>query len=342
MTIQEQLDEYICSMTFTCPAGREHAFGGHVHVVHAGQVLFSRGYGYRDLESNQPNTCDTSFRIGSATKQFTAAAILVLEESQMLSVSDSIEMHIPEYPAIGADLTIHQLLTHTSGLLSYTDIESVMQTEHKERTPMQLVETFWDKPLVFAPGTRYQYSDSGYAILGLLIERISGRSYADFLRDAIFEPAGLLNTRVGDAEQAHDRAEGYTLELGKFVAAEPVAMSVPYAAGAVRSTSSDLARWHAQLLSSTILNETSTAKLYEVEREGYAYGWQVREAGGSRHVSHTGGIKGFLTYYLRILERDLVIVVWSNNMAVPSAPIEEFESIVRFAEGAALHQMFDR
>ena len=147
---------------------------------------------------------------------------------------------------------------------------------------------------------------------------------------------------MGDDEQAHDRAEGYTLEHGSFVKAESVAMSVPYAAGAVRSTSRDLARWHEQLSKNTILNETSTAKLYEVERENYAYGWQVREDGGYRRVSHTGGIKGFLTYYLRVLERDLVIVVWSNNMAVPSAPIEEFESIVRFAEGAALLEMSRR
>tara|TARA_R110002073_G_scaffold336295_1_gene531834 strand:- start:31279 stop:32055 length:777 start_codon:yes stop_codon:yes gene_type:complete len=143
--------------------GETHAFSGYVHLVQGETVLYSRGFGFRDREAKALNTANTSFRIGSVTKQFTAAAILKLEQEGKLSVDDTVKKHIADYPEVGANLTIHQLLTHTAGVPSYTEIQEVMEQRDQALTPLQLLKTFWDKPLEFAPGSKWKYSNSGFA-----------------------------------------------------------------------------------------------------------------------------------------------------------------------------------
>ena len=297
------------------------AFSGYVLVTQHDQPIFSQGYGFADRARKLPNTADTSFRVGSVTKQFTAAAILKLEQEGKLSVTDPIGKHLPEYPAPGKDLTLHQLLTHTSGIPNFTEDPAIMARKAQHYSPAELLALFWNKPLEFPAGTRFHYSNSNYDVLGAIIERVSGKPYATYLADELFVPAGLLRTVVGDAESATDRAEGYQIDGDKIVLADPVDMSGPYAAGAVRSTASDLARWHRALSGDSILDATSRAKLIKPALADYAYGWVVRTVEKRSVLWHNGGIDGFTTSYWRLPEADLVVVVWSNVVNVDADPI---------------------
>jgi D-alanyl-D-alanine carboxypeptidase len=297
------------------------AFSGYVLVAQHDKPIFSRGYAVSDREKHTPNTADTSFRVGSVTKQFTAAAILRLEQDGKLSVNDPISKHLPEYPAVGKDVTIHQLLTHTSGIPSYTDDPAIMSRRAQRFTVPQLLALFWDKPLVFAPGSRFAYSNSGYIVLGAIIESASGKPYATYLAETLFLPAGMTRTVVGDAESATDRAEGYQLAGDKLEPADPIDMSVPYAAGAVRSTANDLVRWHRALEGDQILGAAAKAKLYKPALNDYAYGWVAKEVEQRPTVRHGGGIDGFSTMYWRVPAADLVVVAWSNVLGVAAEPV---------------------
>lgn len=297
------------------------AYSGYVLVAQHDQPLFSRGYAAADRDKHSPNTADTSFRVGSVTKQFTAAAILRLEQDGLLSVNDPIGKHLAEYPAVGKDITIHQLLNHTSGIPSYTDDPAIMARRAKRFSVSDLLATFWDKPLVFAPGSRFAYSNSGYIVLGAIIERVSGKPYATYLNETLFAPAGMIRTVVGDAESATDRAEGYKLEGGKIAPADPIDMSLPYAAGAIRSTANDLVRWHRALAGDSILGPAAKEKLYKPGFNNYAYGWVVQDVEKRRTVLHGGGIDGFSTIYWRVPESDLVVVAWSNVVGIAPEPV---------------------
>lgn len=297
------------------------AFSGYVLVAQHDQPIFSQAYGLADRDRKLPNTADTSFRVGSVTKQFTAAAILRLEQDGKLSVADSIGKHVPEYPAPGKDITIHQLLTHTSGIPNFTEDVSLLARKTQRVAPMELLATFWNKPLDFAPGSDFSYSNSGYAVLGVIIERASGKPYATYLAETLFVPAGMTRTVVGDAEQAADRAEGYQVKGGAIVAADPIDLSLPYAAGAVRSTANDLVRWHRALSGDLILGAAARAKLYQAGKSGYAYGWVALDIQGKRTVWHNGGIDGFSTIYWRVPDADLVVVAWSNVLEATADPI---------------------
>lgn len=312
--LQAQLTPYIES--FGKGWGDAFRFSGYVLVTHGTDYIYAQGFGYTDRQAKAAGTLDTSFRIGSVTKQFTAAAILALEEEGKLSVADPISKHIPEYPAAGRNITIHQLLTHTSGIPNYTTFSEVMSSREKARTVSELLAAFWDKPLDFAPGSEFRYSNSGYAVLGAIIERASGMSYGDYVQARLFDRARLGRTVYGDAEGDKSRALGYETKGRELVPATPISMSVAYAAGGIRSSAQDLYRWHVALSDGRVLSQTSIAKLYTPEKQGYAYGWVVGEQSGHRTVSHDGGIDGFLTSYIRVPDADLAVIVLANTMSV--------------------------
>jgi CubicO group peptidase (beta-lactamase class C family) len=293
--------------------GIEHrAFNGYVLVTQGERVLFGRGWGYANRATRQAPGPDTSFRAGSVTKQFTAAAILKLEQDGKLAVEDTVARHLPDFRGPARDVTIHQLLTHTAGVPSYTSDPAVLARKADQFTVDALLALFRDRPLEFSPGTSYTYSNSGYALLGAIIERASGTSYARYLEQALFRPAQMLRTEVGDAIGVRDRAEGYQLVAGRIEPADPIDMSLPYAAGAVRSTANDLARWHRALQGDAILGSAARAKLYRVERDHYAYGWLVQEIKTRRTVWHNGAIDGFHAVLWRIPDADVAVIAWSN------------------------------
>jgi len=287
-------------------------FSGFLLVAQHDQILFAKGYGYANEATRHPPTADTSFRIGSVTKQFTAAAILQLEQAGKLSVDAKVSAYLPDYPGPGKDVTLAQLLSHTAGIPSYTENAQLWDKRGAKISVRGLLETFWMQPLEFPPGTKHQYSNSGYIILGAIIERVSGMSYADYLRTHLFVPAGLAHTEVGDAVGAADRAEGYELAHHAHVAAHAIDMSFPFAAGAVRSTANDLVKWHRALSGDTILNAVEREKLYKPWLDRYAFGWMTDEVEGHPVVMHNGGIDGFQTSYWRSLDADVVVVAWTN------------------------------
>jgi CubicO group peptidase (beta-lactamase class C family) len=316
--LKSQLPPYVASVG----AGEAaRAFSGYVLVAQRDEVLYSQAFGFADRAKQRVATADTSFRIGSVTKQFTAAAILRLEQDGKLSVDDKVSKHLPEFPGPGKDVTIHQLLTHTSGVMNFTQDPNILARKHEKRTVAELLALFWDKPLDFPPGTRFSYSNGGYATLGAIIERASGMPYGNYLETALFAPAKLTRTVVGDALGDPDRAEGYQIADNAVVPADKIDMSMPFAAGAIRSTANDLVRWHRALSGDAILGAAARAKLYRVERDGYAYAWMVQEIKGRRTVWHNGGIDGFSTMYWRIPDADVVVIVLGNILDVPADPI---------------------
>ncbi len=312
--------------------GEVSRFNGIVLVAQHDQPIYTQAFGLVDRERKRAATADTSFRIGSITKQFTAAAILRLEQTGKLSVDDPVRKHLPEYSGPGKDVTIHQLLTHTAGIPSYTADPSVVARKGERWTVPALLNTFSRKPLDFPPGTDHAYSNSGYAILGAIVERAGGRDYATFLRQELFSPAGMTRTVAGDAERDLDRAVGYTARAGELMPADPIDMSLPFAAGGVRSTASDLVRWHRALEGESILAGKARAKLYTPALANYAYGWVVEEIFGRRALWHNGGIDGFHADYWRVPEADLVVVVLGNAAELDTQPIAKAALAAAFGQ----------
>jgi CubicO group peptidase (beta-lactamase class C family) len=312
--------------------GEASRFNGFILVVQHDQPIYARAFGLADREQKRAATADTSFRIGSLTKQFTAAAVLRLEQAGKLSVEDPVGKHLPDFPGPGKEVTIHQLLTHTGGIPSYTNDPQVVARKGQPWTVPALLQTFWSKPLEFPPGTNFTYSNSGYAILGAILERVGGRPYATVLREELFLPAGMTRTVVGDGAGDPDRAVGYQAQQGKLVPADPIDMSLPFAAGAVRSTANDLVRWHRALEGEKILTAQARERLYRPGLGNYAYGWIPEEILGHRAVWHNGGIDGFHADYWRVLDADLVVVVLGNVMKIDTQPIAKAAIAAAFGQ----------
>ncbi|MEM6993351.1 MAG: serine hydrolase domain-containing protein [Myxococcota bacterium] len=305
------LDEYIGS--FGQQWGPAFAFSGFVLVAEKGEPVYARGFSYADRAGQRVADADTNFRVGSVTKQFTAAAILELEERGKLSVTDPVSKHFPDWPR-GDAITIHHLLTHTAGMWSYTsDFAFMKERIARPYTTEEMLALFRDHPLDFEPGQAWSYSNSGYVLLGAIIEKVHGKPYADAMHELVFEPAGLSRTMVGDAPSLGNRALGYTRSTEESVAsAAPIDMSVPHGAGAVRSTPNDLVAWHAALGDGSVLGKDALAKLYTPDKNNYAYGWIITEFAGQSVIAHNGGINGFGTFYMRVPEDDVVVVAWTN------------------------------
>lgn len=296
-------------------------FMGTVLVARDGQVLFSKGYGYANLEWKIPNTPDTKFRLGSVTKQFTAASILLLEERGKLSVTDPVKKYMPDAPAAWDKITIRHLLTHTSGIPNFTGFADYQKLEPFPATPAELVARFRDKPLDFQPGEKWNYSNSGYVLLGYLIEKITGGTYEKFVTENIFRPLGMKDSGY-DSNTAiiPHRADGYEATPNGFRHAGFVHMSIPHAAGALYSTTEDLLKWEQGLYGGKLLQPASLQKMTTPFLENYAFGLTVETAGGHKRITHGGGIEGFNTELEYYPEDKLAVVVLKNVTGEVGAP----------------------
>ncbi len=295
-------------------------FMGSVAVVRDDKVLLDKGYGSANLEWEIPATPTTKFRLGSVTKQFTAACILLLEERGKLSVDDPVRKHMPDAPAAWEGITIYHLLTHTSGIPSFTGFPDYRSTEAISTTPEKLVARFRDKPLEFTPGEKWSYSNSGYVLLGYLSEKISGQSYADFVRENIFEPLGMADSGY-DSNTAIilRRASGYAPGPKGPTNAGYIDMSIPYAAGALYSTTRDLVRWEQGLFGGKIIRPSSLQKMTTPVKNNYAFGLGLRTVNGHKVIDHGGGIEGFNTHLAYYPDSRLIVVVLGNlNGPAPS------------------------
>ncbi|MBV8731401.1 MAG: serine hydrolase [Acidobacteriia bacterium] len=313
----------------------DHQFMGSVLVARAGQVLLSKGYGSANLEWDVPNSPATKFRLGSVTKQFTAASILLLEERGKLSVSDPVKKYIPDAPAAWDKITVFHLLTHTSGIPNFTSFPDYQRLEPFATTSAELVARFRDKPLEFEPGEKWNYSNSGYVLLTYLIEKISSTSYSKFLQDNIFTPLEMKDSGY-DSNSAiiTHRASGYTRNRDIFENAGFINMTVPQGAGALYSTTEDLLKWEQGLFGGKVLQPTSFEKMTKPFKNDYAFGLEVRNTGGHKVIEHNGGIEGFNTVMAYYPDDKLTTIVLGNVNG--AAPEQIASKLVAVSHGEAV------
>ena len=294
--------------------------GTAVIIAKGGEIIYTKGHGMANLEWQIPIEPDMVFRYGSITKQFTAVAILMLLEQGKLQLDEVITTYLPDYPLADQPFTIRHLLTHTSGITSYTDMPSWLSLWRKDLTVAELIDLFKDKPRLFAPGEKWAYNNSGYILLGAIIEKLSGQSYADFIQTHIFEPAGM-KTAVYDSPQTiiPRRVAGYSQSPIGYVNAEYISMTQPYAAGSLAGSVFDLAAWDQALYTEKLLKQETLAlaieplRLNEGEFSQYGFGWSFLNHEGHRLLAHSGGIHGFMTYAVRELSTKSFAAVLTNN-----------------------------
>jgi CubicO group peptidase (beta-lactamase class C family) len=306
-------------------------FMGSVLVARGGEVLLSKGYGSANLEWNIPNAPTTKFRLGSITKQFTAASILLLEQRGKLKTDDPVKKFMPDAPAAWDKITVFHLLTHTSGIPSFTGFPDYASQEPFATTPEKLVARFRDKPLDFQPGEKWSYSNSGYVLLGYLLEKVSGESYEKFVQENIFGPLGMKDSGY-DSNSAiiPRRATGYARVKDQTENAGFIHMSIPFSAGALYSTTEDLLRWEQGLFGGKLLSAASLAKMTTPFKEDYACGVGVRTVSGHKVIDHGGGIEGFNTFLAYYPEDKLTVVALSNlNGDAPQAIVTRLAALAR-------------
>ncbi|KIC59704.1 beta-lactamase [Brevundimonas nasdae] len=295
------------------------AFSGAVLVARDGRILLDQGYGLANREWNIPNDGDVKFRLGSLSKQFTAVAIMLLNQQGKLDLDAPIKTWLPDAPAAWDAITPRHLLSHTAGVPNFTAFSDFEAQKTRPATMSQLIARFRDRPLDFAPGSRFAYSNSGYVLLSAIIEAASGQTYADFVAANLFHPLGMSDSGY----DRHDvilprRASGYAPGADGVVNADYVDMSIPTGAGALYSTTHDLLKWEQGLFGGRLLNAQSMTALTTPVRNGYAMGLMVSEADGKRLVWHNGAIEGFNTYMAYDPgDRTAVIVLGNLNGEAP-------------------------
>jgi CubicO group peptidase (beta-lactamase class C family) len=281
-----------------------------------------KGYGLADVEQGVEAHAETVYRIGSLTKQFTAAAVMQLVDAGAIDLNDSISVYVPDYPLQGQDVRVHHLLTHTSGIVSYTSLGDTfwVAAARQDLSHSQMRELFEDEPFDFPPGAEYRYNNSGYYLLGMIIEAAGGRPYDEYLEQEIFGPLGLTRSAYcHEREIVPGRAQGYENEEGELVNDDPISMNTPGAAGALCSTVPDLLAWSTALRSGSVVRHdsykamTTPARLGDGSPTGYGFGLGLRPLGDHFRVAHTGGINGFAAVMAHYPGADLDVVVLSNT-----------------------------
>jgi CubicO group peptidase (beta-lactamase class C family) len=297
-------------------------FSGTIFIAWQGKVLISQGYGLADRENDVPNTPQTKFAIGSITKSFTAMAIMILQERGLLKTEDPICKYIADCPVAWKLITLHHLLNHTSGIPPYTDLYlqgRIKLDPSKEYQPDAIIAFFKDLPLEFAPGSQWHYNASGYFLLGTIIEKVSGDSYAAFVQKNILQPLALTETGYNLAyPTVKYRASGYsTIGPSRIVKVPGWDMSLMYSEGGLYSTVGDLYKWDQalytdQLVSRETLGRMFTSTVATNNGAYYGYGWEISQQSGHRIIEHSGRVPGFVAQLARYPDDQLTIIVLSN------------------------------
>jgi CubicO group peptidase (beta-lactamase class C family) len=297
-------------------------FNGTALVAENGKVIYKSGFGMANMEWSIRNTPDTKFRLGSITKQFTAMLILQLVDQGKVKLDGKISDYLPEYRKdIGEKVTVHQLLTHTSGIPSYTSQPGFF--DNVSRNPYKVadfVTNYTSKDLEFEPGSKYSYNNSGYFLLGAIVEKITGKSYEQALKENILDPLGMKNTGYDHHNTLlAKRAAGYAKTENSYDNAPYLDMSIPYAAGSMYSTVEDLYLWDQALYEDKLISAKSKELMYKPFLQNYAYGWVVNNASFKLNdqpvqvIRHGGGINGFNTMIVRFPKEKNLIVILDNT-----------------------------
>ena len=300
---------------------RDLVVGTSIGVQKGGELIVAKGYGFADFENRVEATEHTVYRLGSVTKQFTAMAVMMLVEQGKIRLDDDLTKYLPGYPIQGHRITIDRLLNHTSGIKGYTEMgEKFWNKSRLDLSHEEMIDLFSAEPFEFAPGERYQYNNSAYYLLGVIIEKVSGMSYADYLSENIFEPLGLAETYyLYNSPIIENRAEGYEVREGKTINDDPLSMWLPFSAGSLGSSVLDLLQWQAALESHRLISKASFQKmktpgtLNDDTKTTYAYGLAVGNMEGYTKISHGGGINGFRTQLSHYPEEDLTVAVLCNT-----------------------------
>lgn len=316
-TLATRIDQYI--------QDKHPDLSGTILVAQDGEILISRGYGLADREHEIPNTAQTKFEIGSITKSFTAMAIMILEERGLLNVADSICKYLSACPEAWEPVMIHHLLNHTSGIRNYSDIfDNQFETgiidvdPCKEYSSAEVVSMFKDFPLKYAPGKHWRYTNSGYFLLGVIIENVSGDSYDEFLQKNIFQPLEMAETGYAHTHTYEKiGALGYFLDQDQIINAPCWDVSIKRAAGGLYSTVGDLYKWDQALYSDQLVSYETLDKMFtsDVRMRGgktYGYGWMISKRKGHRIIEHPGALPGFLAQLARYPDEQVTIIVLKN------------------------------
>jgi CubicO group peptidase (beta-lactamase class C family) len=330
-TVEEKLDQYLNA------ADTVLQFNGTALVAKGGKVIFAKGYGMADREKKTPNTVDTKFLIGSITKQFTATAIMQLVADKKLDIDNPISTYLTDYPkSTGDKITIRHLLTHTSGIQNFTDLPAYQGMRDKSMTPQQVVAQFKDLPLDFEPGTKFNYSNSGYILLGLVIEKVSGEPYAQYLQKRIFDPIGMKNTGYMDYRTSL-MAVGYepdsTGHLKLSIKVDPM---VPFSAGALYSTVGDMLLWDQALYGGKVLSQELLKQMWTPNLGMYGFGWVIDTLYGHKRIWHNGGIDGFVSGFQRFVDDSICIVLLSNNGGINEGMLSAGLAAITFHQPYAI------
>lgn len=313
--------------------------GGTVLISRNGERIVNRGYGYADAEAKVPNAPNTKFRIGSITKQFTAAAVLLLQEKGKLSVKDPACKYLEDCPETWKQVTIHQLLSHTSGITNFTALPEFRSKKSEDLKPYDVLAMVKSLPLRSTPGEKFEYSNTNYTILGIIIEKTSGKTYDSFLKESIFDRLKLTDTGYDfGKERLPNAALGYSKRGDEVVPAAAISMQVPYAAGALYSTVGDLYKWQEALLGGDLLKTDSLSAMLTPNLNGYGYGIGKGAISGRERIAHAGGIDGFSSNIAILpVEKVVVIVLLNSDAVMANLVSRDLESIV-FGEKYAVPQ----
>jgi CubicO group peptidase (beta-lactamase class C family) len=292
--------------------------GGAVLISQHGKPVYKKAFGLANLELNVKMNPTNVFEIGSMTKQFTAVSILMLLEQGKLDLQDDITKYIPDYPTKGHKITIHQLLNHTSGIKSYTRMRSLFEVARNDMKPLELINFFKNEPMDFNPGESYKYNNSGYIILGYIIEKISGLSYADYIQQNIFDELNMKNSLYAShTKLIPNRAPGYH-KRKDFSNARYISHTLPYAGGSLMSSVDDLNLWQQALSSNKLLKKETLQKAYtnytlnNGDKINYGYGWNIAKIGNETSYEHGGSIFGYKSMGIYIPNKDIYAIILTN------------------------------
>ena len=288
-------------------------FNGSVLVSKNGKIIYEKAFGYQNAEKNILNTSNTVYQIGSTTKEFTAAVILKLAEEHKLSLEDKLSTYFPDFKR-GDEITVNNLLTHTSGIYEILRDLDAVNSSTQPRSKEKMLSYFVNKPLDFNPGTQYAYCNSGYMLLGLIIEKVTGSSYEQAVKKYILIPLEMKHSGFDFAGlQSANKAIGYT-KYTKTVkeASIPWDSTATYSAGSLYSTVGDLYKWHNGMIKYKVYNKESLEKATTPFLEGYGLGCWIDTIYNKKVVSHGGNILGFTSYYGRIQEDDVCVILLNN------------------------------
>lgn len=293
-----------------------------VLVARKGTVIYEKAFGKANLELNMPMQQDMVFRLGSVTKQYTAISILQLVEQGKISLQDSVQKFIKEFPSKGHTITIENLLTHTSGIIDYEALDFHIPNAIRIDFPAkEIIDSVGQLPLDFIPGTKFHYSNSNYFFLAYIIEQVSGKSYKDYLAENIFKPAGLTNTHYDSpTEIIPGRVSGYARYNSKYFNADYISMSQVFGAGALVSNVEDLFKWHQSLYTEKLVKKETLEKAFARYKlsdgsfSDYGYGWFIKDRGGDQSIEHAGGIDGFQSDEIYFPQQDVFVATLYNSL----------------------------